>query len=213
VYDLLIFDNDGTLVDSEFLCQVAMADALAERGHDLDARALSAEFLGWELARVVAALAGRLGEDLDDVFVERYRARMLERLATDLQPMPGAPEALDALADHPAARCVASGGPRPKIELALEVTGLRRHFGDAIHSSYDIGAFKPEPDLFLHVAEHHGVAPARCLVVEDSPVGVTAGRRAGMDVVHVGPQARDDDGVWALARLDALPGWLAERTP
>lgn len=208
--ELLIFDNDGTLVDSELLCQVAMADVLGERGHVLDPAALSAEFRGWELARVVDTLAARLDETLDDAFVTHYRERMMHLMGSTLRPMPDAAEALDAIAGHPAARCVASGGPRPKIELALAVTGLRRHFGDALFSSYDIDSFKPEPDLFLHVAEQFGVAPARCLVIEDSDVGVRAGRRAGMPVAHVGPDARPAPGVTPMATLAGLPALLSK---
>jgi HAD superfamily hydrolase (TIGR01509 family) len=209
VFDLLVFDNDGTLVDSEFLCQVAMARELAARGHAADAEELSRAFRGWELARSLEALGARYGAAFDDGFVAAYRARMMEMLATELRPMPGAAEALDALAEGPWARCVASGGPRPKIELALEVTKLRHHFGDALFSSYDIDRFKPEPDLFLHAAATLGVPRERCLVIEDSAVGLEAARRARMAVVHVAPDAVDGDGVFALRRLDALPALLA----
>ncbi|MEE4360219.1 MAG: HAD-IA family hydrolase [Pseudomonadales bacterium] len=209
MFDLLIFDNDGTLVDSEFLCQVAMARELAARGHAADAEELSRAFRGWELARTLEVLGERYGTRFGDEFVSAYRARMMALLATELRPMPGAGDALDELATGPWARCVASGGPRPKIELALEITGLRHHFGDAIFSSYDIDRFKPEPDLFLHAAAALDVTPDRCLVIEDSAVGLEAARRARMTVVHVAPDAVDADGVFALRRLDALPELLA----
>lgn len=210
--DLLIFDNDGTLVDSELLCQVALAreiQALPGAGAaDLDPQVLSERYRGWELARVLGDLSARLSLTLDDDFVPRYRRRISDLMRTDLQPMPGVHAALDALAGG-LPRCVASGGPREKIELSLSVTGLRHHFGDALFSSYEVGSFKPEPGLFLHVAEQLGVTPGRCLVVEDSAVGVTAARRAGMPVVHVAADARDADGVHALGRIDGLPALLA----
>ncbi|MDZ7827577.1 MAG: HAD hydrolase-like protein [Gammaproteobacteria bacterium] len=114
--DLLIFDNDGTLVDSEYLCQVAMARELAAAGHAADPDALSAEFRGWELARTLEVLGQRLGTRFDAGFVERYRRRMFRLLETELEAMPGAGSALDDLADLDLRRCVASGGPRRKIE-------------------------------------------------------------------------------------------------
>jgi HAD superfamily hydrolase (TIGR01509 family) len=203
--DLLIFDNDGTLVDSEFLCQVAMARELAVAGHAADPDALSEEFRGWELARTLEVLGRRLDTRFDADFVERYRRRMFEMLETELEAMPGAGPALEELAGLDLARCVASGGPRRKIETALATTGLRRHFGDHLYSSYDIDSFKPEPGLFLHVAERFRVTPARCLVIEDSAVGLEAARRAGMPVVHVAPDARDAEGVHGIGSLTELP--------
>jgi HAD superfamily hydrolase (TIGR01509 family) len=204
--DLLIFDNDGTLVDSEYLCQVAMARELAAAGHAADPDALSAEFRGWELARTLEVLGGRLDTRFDADFVERYRRRMFELLETELEAMPGAGPALDDLAGLALPLCVASGGPRRKIETALTTTGLRHHFGDHLYSSYDIDSFKPEPGLFLHVAGLFRVPPARCLVIEDSAVGLEAARRAGMPVVHVAADARDADGVHGIGTLTELPG-------
>lgn len=203
--DLLIFDNDGTLVDSEYLCQVAMARELGAAGHAADPETLSEEFRGWELARTLEVLGTRLGTRFDADFVERYRRRMFELLETELEAMPGAGPALDALAGLDLPRCVASGGPRRKIETALATTGLRHHFGEHLYSSYDIDSFKPEPGLFLHVAERFRVAPARCLVIEDSAVGLEAAGRAGMPVVHVATGARDGEGIHGIESLVELP--------
>lgn len=204
--DLLIFDNDGTLVDSEHLCQVAMARELAAAGHAADPDALSEEFRGWELARTLEVLGQRLDTRFDSAFIERYRRRMFELLETELEAMPGAGPALEELAGIGLPRCVASGGPRRKIETALVTTGLRHHFSEHLYSSYDIDSFKPEPGLFLHVAEQFRVAPARCLVIEDSAVGLEAAGRAGMPVVHVAPDARDGDGLHGIGSLTELPG-------
>lgn len=99
--------------------------------------------------------------------------------------------------------CVASNAPWAEMELSLGLTGLRHHFGDRVFSAYDVGAWKPDPGLFLHAAAARGVAPSHCPVVEDSEGGVTAGVAAGMRVVAPLP-----DGV-----PEGLPTWLPAAVP
>jgi HAD superfamily hydrolase (TIGR01509 family) len=204
--ELVIFDNDGTLVDSEPLGHRAMAQVLAERGLRVDAEDLCREFRGWELARALDVLARRNRVTLGNDVVQSYRARLQDLLRRELRAMPGAHEAVSAAAEAGLHRAVASGGPLTKIRTALEVTGLIRAFGERLFSSYEVGSFKPDPGLFLHVARHFGCAPARCLVVEDSAVGVEAARRAGMEAVLVGDAEVDGP----VRRITSLHG-LAER--
>lgn len=176
----IIYDCDGTLVDSEFLNARCVTDLLArEHGVTLDARALEAEFRGGKFADMCATLAARHAIDLGEDFTPRYRRYAAEVFEAELQPIPGVATAIEALGEP---RCVASSGPPEKMAVALRVTGLAHYFGDRVYSAYDIGAWKPEPDLFWHAARALGVPAAACAVIEDSEAGVEAARRAGMPV-------------------------------
>jgi HAD superfamily hydrolase (TIGR01509 family) len=115
--------------------------------------------------------------------VPQVRLRMAEAFRLRLQPMPGARELLASLT---LPFCVASSGPRAKIELSLSLTGLAPLVNGRIFSSYDVGTWKPEPGIFLHAAAALGVAPSECAVVEDSEPGVRAGLAAGMRVFAYG---------------------------
>ena len=200
-------------MDSEPLGHRAMASVLAEHGVEVDAAALQEEFRGWELARELDVLADRHRTRLGPAVVTRYRQRLAELFDAELLPLPGAREAVLAARAAGCAVAVASGGPMQKITQALAVTGLAELFGASLYSSYDVGSFKPEPGLFLHVARHQGVDPSRCLVVEDSAVGVEAARRAGMTVVHVEARASTAALPAGVARLKDLHGLAAAFAP
>lgn len=181
--DAVIFDMDGTLVDSEPLCNRPFLELLPQLDDTLES--ITRRYIGLKLADCVDDLIERLGTDAigdPDDFMVRYRARVAELFESELEAMPGASDLLDVL-KLPC--CVASSGPQQKIRRSLRVTGLDRFFDEHIYSAYDIDVFKPEPGLFLHAAARMGVEPANCLVVEDSPVGVEAGQRAGMQVVQL----------------------------
>ena len=121
----------------------------------------------------------RLPEDFDDVF----HARVFAAFERELKPVAGALGVVEKLAADGVAYCVASSGSHERIRVGHRATGLDRWFDDArIFSSQDVGRGKPAPDLFLYAAERMGVAPQRCVVVEDSPLGVQAAVAAGMDV-------------------------------
>lgn len=113
--------------------------------------------------------------------------------------------------------CVASSGPRDKIEHSLSITGLLGYFPGRIFSAYDVGSWKPDPGLFLHAAETMGVAPERCAVVEDSVLGVQAGVAAGMTVFGYAPAGNAsvllDWGAIPFQTMDALPGLLCRCAP
>lgn len=177
--DAVIFDCDGTLVDSEPL---ALETILLEaRALGIDA-AFEHELLalkGQSMANCLALVQQRLGRALPADFEVQLRRTMAETFRARLQPMPDALAMLEAL--H-VPFCVASNGPRDKTELTLGLTGLRPHFDGRIFSAYEVGAWKPDPRLFLHAAQALGVAPERCAVVEDSEAGVRAGLAAGMPV-------------------------------
>ena len=174
--DLVIFDCDGVLVDSERLSVRIESELLGELGWPLSPDEVRERFLGRSDAYMLGEIERELGRPVPE-WDERYRLRRDEVFATDLRPVEGVGAALDALA---IATCVASSGTHPKIRRSLELTGLAPYFGERIFSATDVDHGKPAPDLFLLAASGCGAEPRRCVVVEDSPVGVAAASAAGM---------------------------------
>jgi HAD superfamily hydrolase (TIGR01509 family) len=183
--EAVIFDCDGTLVDSETLSISILLDFASEFGHKLAYEDTLQQFAGSDLAVVMKSIEQQIGHSLPDNFMDSFRARQLPILKDQLQAIHGAHELLDAL-DLPS--CVASNAPLSKINVCLETTGLDRFFTEAhIFSAYQIETWKPSPDLFLMTAEFLQVAPERCAVVEDSGFGIEAGLAAGMQVFAYDP--------------------------
>ena len=181
--DALIFDCDGTLVDSEQLSAELLARLLDERGVRTTVDAILPIYRGERLQDVVEHL-GRLYPQVAPAdFLAEYRQRSLPWLRARLQPMPGAVELVRRLR---VAKCVASNGPREKIETSLDCAGLLDDFRGRVISAYEVGAWKPDPELIRHAARRMGVAPERCLVVDDSLPGLRAGLAAGVRVVGFG---------------------------
>ncbi|HEX5489580.1 MAG TPA: HAD-IA family hydrolase [Rhodanobacteraceae bacterium] len=206
--EAVIFDCDGTLVDSERLANAALVECVAPFGLAMTTEEAMQAYVGGRMADCVADLECRLGRKLPDSFIPEVRRRTAEAFRSHLKPVEGAAEVLRKL-QVPA--CVASSGPMEKIELSLEVTGLAHFFAtDRIFSAYDVGFWKPDPRLFLHAARAMGVAPGRCAVVEDSLPGVKAGIAAGMPTFWF--RAPDDvpEPAMKLANLKDLPGMLAD---
>jgi HAD superfamily hydrolase (TIGR01509 family) len=181
----VIFDCDDTLVDSEILCNRALADELAQFGIREEVDALTSRYRSWRLADIFTDLAQRHGFVPDIGMEGRYRDRVVALFDAELKPIAGVAETLAQL-DLPI--CAASNGPYGKIAQALRVTKLDRFFQRRYFSAYDVGSWKPEPGLFLHAAASMGIAPAECLVVDDSPLGMVAAQRAGMHALHFDPQ-------------------------
>lgn len=207
---LVIFDCDGTLVDSEVLASQVLVEMAIEEGLELGlAEAISA-FKGIKMAESVLELERRLGRALRPEFVPELRRRSADAFATSLVEIPGA---RDLVSSVKTAKCVASAGPRAKIELTLTVTGLLPFFGEHIFSSYDVGVWKPDPGFFLHVAGEMGFAPEECIVVEDSRPGILGGVAAGMRVFAYQPEAPDFDipeGVTVIRELRELRPFLCD---
>jgi HAD superfamily hydrolase (TIGR01509 family) len=182
--DAIIFDLDGTLVDSEELgLEVIHCHALA-LGVRLPPGQEVATFRGRSMASCLALLAENLGRPLPADFEATVRGAMADVFRARLRPMPGAHDLLRALK---VPFCIATNGPRSKAELTLGLSGLLPFFRDRLFCAYDLGEFKPEPGLFLAAAAAMNVAPAHCAVVEDSLPGVQAGVAAGMQVYAVRP--------------------------
>lgn len=207
--EAVIFDCDGTLVDSETLSAEVIAECLAPHGITLTAGEALAAFRGRHLTAVFRDAEAEIGRALPPDFEAFVRARAAEAFRARLREIEGATALLEALS-LPVG--VATNGPRHKTELTLGVTGLRRFFGEHVYCAYDVGAWKPAPGLFLHAAEAMGVAPARCLVVEDSAPGVEAALAAGMRVLAFLPEG---DAAWRprdvplIARLADVVNHLA----
>jgi HAD superfamily hydrolase (TIGR01509 family) len=176
-FELVIFDCDGVLVDSERIAVRVEAEYLAELGWPLTQAEIIERFMGrtteYMDEAIEARLAGRLPGDWKDQFHRRYR----EAFAADLHPVDGILEALDQIAIP---TCVASSGSHDKLRFTLGHTGLYERFEGRIFSGYEVANGKPAPDLFLHAAARMGAEPARCAVVEDTRYGVEAARAAGM---------------------------------
>ena len=175
----VIFDCDGTLVDSETLGNEVLAECVAEVGLVLTPEEALRRFRGRKMADCVAEIEALLGRALPPSFVPELRRRMAAAFRARLRPAPGALELVRALR-LPIG--VASSGPREKIELSLAVTGLLPYFEGRVFSSYEVGSWKPDPGLFLHAARALGAVPEDCAVVEDSVPGFVAGLAAGMTV-------------------------------
>jgi HAD superfamily hydrolase (TIGR01509 family) len=182
-YDLVIFDNDGVLVDSEPISNQLLAAYLTELGHPTSYEDSLRDYMGAALHRVHDLVAERTGQRLPVDFDDVFHARVFAAFEQDLKPVPGVVEVLQKLAADSVPYCVASSGSHERIRVGHRTTGLERWFDEErIFSSQDVGRGKPAPDLFLYAAEQMGVAPERCVVVEDSPLGVQAAVAAGMDV-------------------------------
>lgn len=175
----VIFDLDGTLVDSEELCNQAFLDLLP--GLDDTIQTLTLRYRGLKLSHIMSDLENRTGAQLPTTFETDYRSRVSELFSVYLKPVDGVIQMLEELAIP---KCIASSAPRSKVQEALTASGLSRFFADRIFSSYEVGIWKPDPRLFLHAASAMGFPPAECAVVEDSAVGIRAALAAGMTAFH-----------------------------
>jgi HAD superfamily hydrolase (TIGR01509 family) len=182
-YELIIFDNDGVLVDSEPLSNTILAAYLTELGYPTSYEDSLRDYMGAAVHRVHDLVGERTGRQLPADFDATLHARVFAAFERQLQPVDGVMDILGKLAAGGVPYCVASSGSHERIRVGHRKTGLDRWFDDSIiFSAQDVGRGKPAPDLFLHAARAMGVAPERCAVVEDSPLGLAAGKAAGMDV-------------------------------
>ncbi|WP_282703021.1 HAD family hydrolase [Streptomyces sp. CC219B] len=182
-YDLVIFDNDGVLVDSEPISNRLLAAYLTELGHPTSYEESIRDYMGSAMHRIHELVLERTGERLPEEFDDVFHGRVFAAFERELKPVAGAGGVLEKLAADEVPYCVASSGSHERIRVGHRTTGLDRWFDDArIFSSQDVGRGKPAPDLFLYAAERMGIEPARCVVIEDSPLGVRAAVAAGMDV-------------------------------
>ena len=174
-----IFDCNGVLVDSEQLAATAAAHEFTRVGIPITSELVMRYFLGRRPADMFAAVEAATRRKLPAHFADTVAMATLERLRVELRAMPHATHALTWLRGP---KCVASSSSRDRIRASLEITGLARFF-DFQFSASDVANGKPAPDLFLHAAARMGVKACDCIVVEDSPAGVTAATTAGMAAI------------------------------
>jgi HAD superfamily hydrolase (TIGR01509 family) len=211
-YDLVIFDNDGVLVDSEPISNRLLAAYLTELGHPTSYEDSIRDYMGSAMHRVHDLVRERTGRRLPADFDDVFHGRVFAAFERELEPVAGAVDVLEKLAADGVPYCVASSGSHERIRVGHRKTGLDQWFGDEqIFSSQDVGRGKPAPDLFLYAAQRMGVVPERCVVVEDSPLGVQAAVAAGMDVygfTAMTPAARLAGATRLFSDMGKLPQML-----
>jgi HAD superfamily hydrolase (TIGR01509 family) len=211
---LVIFDCDGVLVDSEGISNAVLARALNGEGLETTAEQSRRDHQGLLLADIVARAEAKLGRRLPGDWTERFERDRAEVFHRELQPIPGAAEAIERAQAAGLAVCVASQGKLEKTRLSLELTGLRHLFPEGtLFSAYEVPRGKPYPDLFLHAAATMGVSASQSVVVEDTPSGVEAAVAAEMRVF--GYAADSDEaalraaGAETFHSMEELPALLA----
>jgi HAD superfamily hydrolase (TIGR01509 family) len=210
---LVIFDCDGVLVDSEVISNEVLAIALTAEGLSTTLVEARRDYQGLLLADIVSSAEAKLGRELPGDWLERYERERGEAFYRELGPVPGAAEAVQRISSAGISVCVASQGKLEKTRLSLGLTGLRGLFRpDALFSAYSVPRGKPHPDLFLHAAAAMTVKPSRSVVVEDMPSGVTAAVSAGMRVFGYAADSDEralrEAGAEILHSLEELPTLL-----
>jgi HAD superfamily hydrolase (TIGR01509 family) len=192
-FDLIIFDCDGVLVDSEVISCRVHADVLTRHGYPITAEQVHQRFLGRTARDATLEVERELGRPLADTYDLERRTTLLAALAEAVEAIPYLDAALDAI---DARICVASSAAHEKIFTTLSRTGLYDRFAPNIFSGSQVSHGKPAPDLFLFAARQMAALPGRCLVIEDSVPGVTGALAAGMTVLgfHGGSHCRPGDG-------------------
>lgn len=193
--ELVIFDCDGVLIDSEIISAQMLVAELAALGVAIDLPYVTRHFLGRSYPTVMKVIRAEFGVALTEAFEEQYRQRLLTAFEAQLAVMPGAAAVLAGMAR---AWCVATSSSQARAERSLAIAGLAGLVGERLFTAGMVANGKPAPDLFLLAAARMGVDPARCLVVEDSLNGIRAAHAAGMRVwrftggSHMGPQVEDE---------------------
>ena len=201
---LVIFDCDGVLVDSEVISNEVLARALSAEGLPTTLVEARRNYQGLLLSEVVSGAEAKLGRPLPENWLANYERDRTEAFRRDLRPVPGAAEAVRNVVGAGIAVCVASQGKLEKTRLSLELTGLRELFPNrTLFSAQDVPRGKPYPDLFLHAASTMGVQPSSCAVVEDTASGVIAAVSAGMRAL--GYLADSDEAALRQAGAEPVP--------
>ena len=210
-FELVIFDCDGVLVDSELITNRIFVQMLNELGIPLSLADMFERFVGRSMPQCLEIVADLLGHQVPAGFVEEYDARSAAALKSELKAVPGIEAVLSAVG---APYCVASSGTHEKMQVTLGTTGLLAHFHGRIFSVTEVARSKPFPDVFLHAAKQSGVAASACAVIEDTPTGVQAGVAAGMTVFGycaLTPRQRliDAGAHYTFDRMADLPGLMS----
>ena len=194
----IIFDSDGVLVDSEAISAKVFQEMAVELGVDLDYETALDRFAGTSMKKNKQFVESHITGALPADFEQEFRERTYKAYRTDLRAVPGIHELIEKLQ---VPFCVASSGPVEKIRLNLGLVGLLDQFEGKIFSCYDIGSWKPEPEIYVHAAREMGFEPEECAVIEDSDSGVRAAVAGGFPVyVRTGQKKKA-----SFEKLGAVP--------
>lgn len=183
VFEAVLFDCDGVLVDSEPITNGVLREVLNEAGWALSQAECERIFIGKAVRDERARIEAETGKPLTEDWMRAFYARRDQRLRAELKAMDGALDAVIAAHRHTAGRIAcASGADKAKVVMQIEMTGMAPYFGERIFSGHDLPRSKPAPDVYLAAAAHVGIHPSRCLVIEDTAPGVRAGLDAGATV-------------------------------
>jgi HAD superfamily hydrolase (TIGR01509 family) len=187
--DLIIFDCDGVLVDSEVISCRAHAEVLSRHGYPINAEQVFQRFLGRSTRQANLEIEAELGRSLPDDYHAQLQDELFRAFEADLEAVPHIARALDAITQPV---CVASSGSQQRMRVSLGRAGLYDRFAPNIFSASQVAKGKPAPDLFLFAAAQMKVPPGRCLVIEDSIAGIAGALAAGMTVLgfHGGSHCR-----------------------
>jgi len=193
-FQAVLFDCDGVLVDSEAITCGALRDMLDENGWRLSLAECMSHFVGHTVRSRASLIEAHTGKPLSDAFMDEFYRRRNIRLDNEITAIDGIHEAVRHVRERCEGRiAVASGADRYKLELMLHKMGLHHFFEGRIFSGHEMPRSKPHPDVYLAAAAHLQVDPAHCLVVEDTPVGITAGVAAGATVWAYAPPSAPRD--------------------
>ena len=210
MFDLVIFDCDGVLVDSETISNRVLAQTLSACGLPTTPEQAVEFYKGRILRDVTARAEERHGAPLPDGWIEKFEADRAIAFKNELSAIDGARETVEAVKAAGVDVCVGTQGKPSKTKLTLGITGLRELFDeDAIFTAYEVPRGKPFPDLFLHAAQARGADPARTAVIEDTVLGVTAGVAAGMTVFGYATETPAE----AIAAAGGQPFELMSQVP
>lgn len=195
----VIFDCDGTLIDSERLCCEALCFVISLYGMSMSQEEAMTHFEGGKLADILSATCQRIGLNVSiDELEPLYRNKLEELFCEKLTPMNGALDLLRYLEEQGIDYCIASNGPKDKIEESLKITGLLQYFNGKVFSAFEANSWKPEPDLIQYSAMNMGYSLSECLYIDDTPKGIEAGLRSGvrtLQLIGSYTQQSDEDAI------------------
>ncbi|ATA19889.1 HAD superfamily hydrolase (TIGR01509 family) [Gibbsiella quercinecans] len=211
--ECILFDCDGTLVDSEVLCSMAYVHMFAQQGITLSLDEVFKKYKGVKLYEIIERVGAEQGISLPTAQMEPvYRQELARLFDSQLQPIPGAAELLAQIA---VPVCTVSNGPVSKMQHSLGLTGLLPYFDDRLFSGYDIQRWKPDPAIVRHAAEKMQVPLERCILIDDSMAGAQAGIAAGIPVFYFCADPHNKPIAHPLVttfhRLDQLPALWEQR--
>jgi HAD superfamily hydrolase (TIGR01509 family) len=217
-FDLIIFDCDGVLVDSEIIAAQVESRLLTEAGYPISVEEMGERFAGMTWKNILLTVEKEADIPLSASLLDKSETLLDARLARDVKIIDGVKFALARLTTQ---RCICSNSSTHRLDVMLEKVGLKPYFAPHIYSAKDLGPdrVKPKPDIFLHAAEQFKVSPDKCLVIEDSTHGVHGAKAAGMRVIgftgasHTYPSHADrltDAGAeTVISRMMDLPAVIA----